>query len=373
MISITRPVGASASLRKPCDFHIHYGAIQLGQPRPAADRRRRARSVPSFSRNAGVNSAPGRNDYFMKDSRVVRQHDVSMRPVTEQSDHRGMLAFDDLHHAPFGAAVGAPPYDPRQHMIAVHRISQAVASNEKSPSTRGIGESGTRKASRRDAPRFARPLDSDLARAWTHRLLRPREPQPRSAFPVPRWRLPPKRLRASLRRRALTVRFERTWSGKPELPSMDFFHFTALLQFLQHSRQIAASAMPQFHAMSNLADAGRLGKRGEMREHLIWSYFRQHGFFARLVGMSFAWCHTVSHRLTDLGARSKTCFAPNPRCLNPQHEAAQRMARAAALRREWASPGWRFCRPVRARGLERILRALRASTNSRSPVSCASP
>jgi hypothetical protein len=41
-----------------------------------------------------------------------------------------MLALDDLHHAPFRTTVGAPSHDARQYLVAVHRISQPVASDE---------------------------------------------------------------------------------------------------------------------------------------------------------------------------------------------------------------------------------------------------
>jgi hypothetical protein len=64
---------------------------------------------------------------------------------------------------------------------------------------------------------------------------------------------------------------------------VSFFYLTALLQFLQHSGQVAPPAMPQFHAMRNLANAGRLGECCQMREQHFGRNFGRHGFFARLV------------------------------------------------------------------------------------------
>ena len=42
----------------------------------------------------------------------------------------GCCALDDLHHAAFGAAIGAPPLDARQDVIAMHRVAQIVATDE---------------------------------------------------------------------------------------------------------------------------------------------------------------------------------------------------------------------------------------------------
>src|SRR5580658_2103053 len=95
---------------------------------------------------------------------------------------------------------------------------------------------------------------------------------------------------------------------QPESSAVNFFHFSALLQFLQHARQIAPPAMLQAHAVRDVPDARRLRDRRQMREHQLCSNFVRDGRFSWFVGMALAGCHTVSHRLTDLHARGKTCF-----------------------------------------------------------------
>ncbi len=48
---------------------------------------------------------------------------IPLRAVAKQTDQRGMLAFDDLHDATFGAAIGTATLDASQHAIAVHGIA----------------------------------------------------------------------------------------------------------------------------------------------------------------------------------------------------------------------------------------------------------
>ena len=67
----------------------------------------------------------------MQDARVVRKYDVSLRAIAEEADQRGVLALDNLHHAAFGAAVRAAAFDAAQNAVAVHRVAQIVASDEK--------------------------------------------------------------------------------------------------------------------------------------------------------------------------------------------------------------------------------------------------
>src|SRR5277367_340089 len=111
-------------------------------------------------------------------------------------------------------------------------------------------------------------------------------------------------------RRSLPRRFvPRVLSpSQPEPSALCFFHFPVLLQFLQHARQIASPAVLQTHAVRDVPDAGRLGKCRKMREEQLRSDIVRDGRFSWFVGMALAGCHTVPHRLTDLRARSKTCF-----------------------------------------------------------------
>jgi hypothetical protein len=41
-----------------------------------------------------------------------------------------MLALDDLHDAPLGAAVGAPALDARKNAITIHCVAETVAAYE---------------------------------------------------------------------------------------------------------------------------------------------------------------------------------------------------------------------------------------------------
>ena len=66
----------------------------------------------------------------MRDARVVGQHDVAVRAVAEQAHDRCVPALDDLHHPAFRAAIGAPPLDSREDVIAVHGVAQVVAADE---------------------------------------------------------------------------------------------------------------------------------------------------------------------------------------------------------------------------------------------------
>ena len=56
---------------------------------------------------------------------------IALRAVAEEANDRGMFVLDDLHDAAFGAAVGAASLDARENAIAVHRIIQSIAADEK--------------------------------------------------------------------------------------------------------------------------------------------------------------------------------------------------------------------------------------------------
>ena len=65
------------------------------------------------------------------EARVIRQHYISVRAVTEQADDGRMFAFDDLHDAAFGATVGSAALNACENSVAMHRIAEVVAPDEK--------------------------------------------------------------------------------------------------------------------------------------------------------------------------------------------------------------------------------------------------
>ena len=67
----------------------------------------------------------------MEDARVVGENDVAVRAVAEQADERGMRALEDLHHAAFGATVGAAADDAREDAIAVYGVGKIFATDVK--------------------------------------------------------------------------------------------------------------------------------------------------------------------------------------------------------------------------------------------------
>ena len=55
---------------------------------------------------------------------------IAVRAVAEKADEVGCCALDNLHDAPFGAAVGAAAHDARKHAVAVHGVAEIVAADE---------------------------------------------------------------------------------------------------------------------------------------------------------------------------------------------------------------------------------------------------
>ncbi len=76
---------------------------------------------------------------------VVREHHIAVRAVTKKSDDSGMLALGDLHDASFGAAIVAAAQNAREDAIAMHGVSHVSGRMKRSPSTPGMGSSGTTK------------------------------------------------------------------------------------------------------------------------------------------------------------------------------------------------------------------------------------
>jgi hypothetical protein len=55
---------------------------------------------------------------------------------------------------------------------------------------------------------------------------------------------------------------------------------------VEDARKEAAAVMLQLHAVSDLADAGRLRKRGEVRENELRAHFGRPRFFLGIVGVA---------------------------------------------------------------------------------------
>ena len=66
---------------------------------------------------------------------------------------------------------------------------------------------------------------------------------------------------------------------------------------MKDAREEAAAVMFQLHAVSDLADAGRLGERGEVRENEFRAHFGRARFLLGIVGMALIRdAHRVSMR-----------------------------------------------------------------------------
>jgi hypothetical protein len=55
---------------------------------------------------------------------------------------------------------------------------------------------------------------------------------------------------------------------------------------MKDAREEAAAVMLQLHAVSDLADAGRLGKRGQVSENEFRTHFGRTGFLLGIVGVA---------------------------------------------------------------------------------------
>src|ERR1700735_1913004 len=112
------------------DFDVNDCAIEFGKANAAAGERRVFGNRAQFLAQSRGQLVARRNQDFVQDARVVREDNVSLRAVAEESDQRGMLAFDNLDHAAFGAAVRAATFHTAENGIAVQRVTEIVASNE---------------------------------------------------------------------------------------------------------------------------------------------------------------------------------------------------------------------------------------------------
>src|SRR5271156_4475864 len=126
---------SQAAFRKSRELHVHYRAIEFGEFYAAAgNARTRAFGrghLAHFFFQLGQEFLAWRNYDFVQDARVVGMHGIALRAVAEKSDDRRMLALDDLHNAPVGAAIIAAALDARENGVAVHRVANGIATNEK--------------------------------------------------------------------------------------------------------------------------------------------------------------------------------------------------------------------------------------------------
>ena len=121
--------GREPSFRIARDFDVDHPAIELGQPHTA--RGGRALCVRAeLLAQSGSKFFTGRDRDLVRNPRVVGQHDVAVRAVAKQAHDGQVLAVDDLHHAAFGAPVGATAHDTRQDVVAIHRVANTVAADE---------------------------------------------------------------------------------------------------------------------------------------------------------------------------------------------------------------------------------------------------
>src|ERR1700735_3529824 len=113
------------------DFDVNDCAIEFGKANAAAGERRVFGNRAQFLAQSRGQLVAGRNQNFVQDARVVREDNVSLRAVAEESDQRGMLALDNLDDTAFGAAIRSATLDTAEYAIAVHRVAEIVASDEK--------------------------------------------------------------------------------------------------------------------------------------------------------------------------------------------------------------------------------------------------
>ena len=229
------------------DFDVHHGAIELRKPQAAKRGRLSfgAELLPQFRSQLIAR----RYRDLVENARVVRQDVVAVRPVAEQADEGRMLVLDNLHHAAFGAPVGAAARDARENVIAVHRIAEIVAADEEIAVN-------SRHRLLRNQEAVAIAVRDDAAGHQVRVLGSLRRPRGLGA--------PRRRGGRPARRTALRLLLAR----EAVFPAVEFLDFAAALELLDDSRQETAAAMFQPHAMRDGPDTRRIGQRRKMRDHL---------------------------------------------------------------------------------------------------------
>ena len=167
---------------------------------------------------------------------------------------RRVFALDHLHHAAFRAAVGAPPLDARENVIAMHRVRQMVAPDKKIAFH-------ARNWFVRHNEAVSIPV-RDNASGNQIRIV---------ASPGRQLRLAPHSLPCSVAaalpalcsRAYRLLRFRET-----ELAAANFLDIAEAFQVLDNSRQEPPAVVLELHAVRDLPDAFRTRSRREIRDHL---------------------------------------------------------------------------------------------------------
>ncbi len=124
-----------ASLGIAQQLHIHNRAVQFIQPRNAP------RSNAGFIPTAEAQLLPQsrrqfvatRNLHFVLDPDIVRQHNIVLRAVAKQTNHRRMCTAEDSNDSPFSplrTADAAQSLNLCQNLVAMHGVLYRVARNE---------------------------------------------------------------------------------------------------------------------------------------------------------------------------------------------------------------------------------------------------
>ena len=235
------------------DFDVDDRSVKLRQAN-TTHRSRPFGTVSKLLPQFGSQLFAWRNRNFMRNARVVGQNDVAVRSVAEQADDRHMFALDDLHDAAFRSAVGAPPLDARQDVIAVHRVAQIVAANEQVAVHARDWMVGDEKA----VPIAVR----DDAAGDQIRIARTSVLRGSGRFRF-RWRAG---LRCAF---ASATRGLAGWFllRQAEASAVDFLDIAAALQLLDNPREVAPPGVLQIHAVRDLPDTGGLRLLGKVGDH----------------------------------------------------------------------------------------------------------
>ncbi len=199
-----------------------------------------------------------------------------MRAVAEQADDRLMLALDDLHHAPFGAAIGATPFDARENMIAIHRVAQIVAADKEiavNPGNRLIRHEKSVPIAMRD--------DTSSDQIWVACSLGRRRGSGRVGGFGFGFGSAGGATRSGIRRTLLL--------SETKTSAIDFFDVAASLKLLENPRKETAAAMIQVHAVGDPADARGLGQGREISNYLCAGDVRFVRFFLSRLCAGVSW------------------------------------------------------------------------------------
>jgi hypothetical protein len=217
----------------------------------------------------------------MQNAHVVGKDEIPVGAVAEQAHHGRMLALENLDDVALGSPVGAPAFDSGQHPVSMHGVTEVVGADEQITFDTGHWLVGDHKA-------IAVTVNDDPARneiriapalwggAGGFGSLRPRRGLP---------------------------------AGQSIAAAGDFLNLASFPQLLDEMGEKSPTAMLEFHALRNFANAGRGGKRREMRQHLPAIDFGR----ARLARFDRV---TASHqrirvgwnRLSEIGSSGKIGF-----------------------------------------------------------------